>query len=65
LWQDLEKYAGLILALHTAQATDLILDQEATECDDLLDAFGLVCPSLITYNTNNSAVDPSCYPKLL
>jgi hypothetical protein len=24
---DLEKYAGLILALHTAQATDLILDR--------------------------------------
>ena len=51
---DLEKYSGLILALRTAQATDLILDKEATQSDDLLDAFGLACHNLVTYSTNPS-----------
>jgi hypothetical protein len=46
---DLEKHAGLVLALRTAQATDLILDKEATQSDDLLDAFGLACHNLVTY----------------
>jgi hypothetical protein len=46
---DLEKHAGLVLALRTAQATDLILDKEGTQSDDLLDAFGLACHNLVTY----------------
>jgi len=48
---DVEKHAGLVLALRTAQATDLILDKEATQSNDLLDAFGLACHSLVTYQT--------------
>ena len=50
---DLEKHAGLVLALRTAQATDLILDKEATQSDDLLDAFGLACHNLVTYTNND------------
>jgi hypothetical protein len=46
---DLERHSGLVLALRTAQATDLILDKGATESDDLLDAFGLACRHLVTY----------------
>ena len=42
---DLERHPNLVLALRTAQATDLILDKEATQSDDLLDAFGLACHS--------------------
>jgi hypothetical protein len=52
---DLERHSALVLALRTAQATDLILDKEATQADDLLDAFGLACRHLVTY-TNNSLV---------
>ena len=46
---DLERHEGLVLALRTAQATDLILDKVATQSDDLLDAFGLACHNLVTY----------------
>jgi hypothetical protein len=51
---DLEKHPGLVLALRTAQATDLILDKETNQSDDLLDAFGLACHNLVTYTTNPS-----------
>jgi len=50
---DLERHSGLVLALRTAQATDLILDKEATQSDDLLDAFGLACRHLVTYSSNS------------
>jgi hypothetical protein len=46
---DLEKHTGLVLALRIAQATDLIVDKEATQSYDLLDAFGLACHNLVTY----------------
>ena len=46
---NLERHAGLVLALRTAQATDLILDKQATQSDDLLDAFGLACHNLVTF----------------
>jgi hypothetical protein len=52
---DLERHAGLVLALHTAQATDLILDKEVAECDDLLDTFGSACHNLVTYT--NKQID--------
>jgi len=52
---DLEKHSGLVLALRTAQATDLILDKEATECDDLLEALGLACRNLATYTNSKQA----------
>jgi hypothetical protein len=52
---DLEKHADLVLALRTAQATDLILDKVATQSDDLLDAFGLACHNLATY-TNKQEI---------
>ena len=38
-----------------AQATYLILDKEAMECNDFLYAFGLACRNLMTYNTNSSS----------
>lgn len=40
---DLERHTNLVLALRTAKATDLILDKEATESDDVLDAMCLAC----------------------
>jgi hypothetical protein len=40
---DLERHTNLVLALCTAEATDLILDKEATESDDVLDATALAC----------------------
>ena len=52
---DLEKHAGLVLALRTAQATDLILEKGSTQSDDLLDAFGLACHNLVTYT--NKQID--------
>jgi hypothetical protein len=45
----LERHSGLVLALRTAQATDLILDKQTTQSDDLLDAFGLACHNLVTF----------------
>jgi hypothetical protein len=51
---DLERHSGLVLALRTAQATDLILDKEATQSDDLLDAFGLACRHLVTYTNKET-----------
>ena len=38
-----EKHANLILALRTAQATDMILHKDLTSSNDVLDAFGLCC----------------------
>jgi hypothetical protein len=52
---DLERHAGLVLALRTAQATDLILEKGSTQSDDLLDAFGLACHNLVTY-TNKQEI---------
>jgi hypothetical protein len=46
---NLERHPGLVLALRTAQATGLILDKQATQSDDLLDAFGLACHNLVTF----------------
>jgi hypothetical protein len=46
---NLERHPGLVLALRTAQATDLILDKQATQSDDLLDVFGLACHNLVTF----------------
>jgi hypothetical protein len=40
---DLERHTNFVLALRTAKATDLILDKEATESDDILDAICLAC----------------------
>jgi hypothetical protein len=40
---NLEQHANLVLALRTTQATDMILDNEATSNDDLLDAMSLAC----------------------
>jgi hypothetical protein len=40
---NLERHANLILALRTATATDMILDKEATNSDDLLDSLCLSC----------------------
>lgn len=40
---NLERHVNLVLALRTAQATDMILDKEATASDDLLDAMCLSC----------------------
>jgi hypothetical protein len=41
---NLERHSGLVLALRTAQATDLILDKQAMQPDDMLDAFGFSMP---------------------
>jgi hypothetical protein len=46
---NLERHSSLVLALRTAQATDLILDKQTTQSDDLLDAFGLACHNLVTF----------------
>jgi len=46
---SLERHSGLVLALRTAQATDLILDKQTTQSDDLLDAFGLAYHNLVTF----------------
>jgi hypothetical protein len=46
---NLERHSGLVLALRTAQATDLILDKQTTQSDDMLDAFGLACHNLVTF----------------
>ena len=40
---NLERHANLVLALRTAQATNMILDKEATSNDDLLEAMSLAC----------------------
>jgi hypothetical protein len=40
---DLDRHQQLILALRTAPATDMILNKETTEIDDLLDALSLAC----------------------
>jgi hypothetical protein len=40
---DLERHANIVLALRTAQATDMILDKAATQSDDVLDALTLAC----------------------
>jgi hypothetical protein len=40
---DLDRHQRLILALRTASATDMILNKETTESDDLLDALSLAC----------------------
>jgi hypothetical protein len=40
---DLDRHTNLVLALRTAKATDLILDKDATESDDVLDATALAC----------------------
>ena len=46
---NLERHSGLVLALRTAQSTDLILDKQATQSDDLLDAYGLAGHNLVTF----------------
>ena len=46
---DLDRHQRLILALRTASATDMILNKDTTESDDLLDALSLAC-KLITVN---------------
>jgi hypothetical protein len=43
---DLDKHHRLILALRTASATDMILNKETTESDDLLDALSLACKQI-------------------
>jgi hypothetical protein len=43
---DLERHQRLILALRTASATDMILNKETTESDDLLDALSLACKQI-------------------
>ena len=40
---DLEIHQRLILALGTASATDMILNKDTTESDDVLDALSLAC----------------------
>jgi hypothetical protein len=40
---DLDRHQRLILALRTASATDMILNKDTTESDDLLDALSLAC----------------------
>jgi hypothetical protein len=40
---DLDRHQRLILALRTASATDMILNKETTESDDLLDALCIAC----------------------
>ncbi|HEY6884551.1 MAG TPA: hypothetical protein VI278_10975, partial [Nitrososphaeraceae archaeon] len=44
---DLDRHQRLILALRTASATDMILNKETTESDDLLDALSLACKHVI------------------
>lgn len=53
----MERHAQLVLALRTAHATDLILDNEVTQSDDLLDAFGLPCHNLVTWWSNEDKED--------
>jgi hypothetical protein len=43
---DLERHQRLVLALRTASATDMILNKETTESDDLLDALSLACKQI-------------------
>ena len=40
---NLERHANLVLALRTAQATEMILQKDLTSSNDILDAFGLCC----------------------
>lgn len=40
---NLERHQRLVLVLRTASATDMTLDKQVTESNDLLDAFGLAC----------------------
>ena len=43
---DLDRHQRLILALRTASATDMIINKETTESDDLLDALSLACKQI-------------------
>jgi hypothetical protein len=43
---DLDRHQRLILALRRASATDMILNKETTESDDLLDALSLACKQI-------------------
>jgi hypothetical protein len=43
---DLDRHQRLILALRTALATDMILNKDTTESDDLLDALSLACKQI-------------------
>jgi hypothetical protein len=43
---DLERHQRLILALRTDSATDMILNKETTESNDLLDALSLACKQI-------------------
>jgi hypothetical protein len=43
---DLDRHQRLILALRTASATDMILNKEITESNDLLDALSLACKQI-------------------
>jgi hypothetical protein len=43
---DLDRHQRLILALRTASATDMILNKDTTESDDLLDALSLACKQI-------------------
>ena len=43
---DLERHQRLILALRTASDTDMILNKDTTESDDLLVALSLACKQI-------------------
>jgi hypothetical protein len=43
---DLDRHQRLVLALRTASATDMILNKDTTESDDLLDALSLACKQI-------------------
>jgi hypothetical protein len=43
---NLERHQRLVLALRTASATDMFLNKDTTESDDLLDALSLACKQI-------------------
>ena len=43
---NLERHQRLVLALRTASSTDMFLNKDTTESDDLLDALSLACKQI-------------------
>lgn len=43
---DLDRHQRLVLALRTASATNMILNKDTMESDDLLDALCLACKQI-------------------
>jgi hypothetical protein len=52
-----ECHSNLILALRTAQATDMILHKDLTSANDVLDAFGLCCRRISLNRSENQRFD--------